>query len=143
MGRRLVSSFFLVDGLLFIGAFAECLGLSPWSIFDGYFLDGTTATQINKVVCHPTLPLIITAHEDRFIRLFDVNTGMLPFLHVGVTVPQGTWDLTFSYTSGECTHSQIGHLEGVTTLDIAPGGLTMASGGTCTLSQPCMPGSIV
>ncbi|KAJ3052367.1 Striatin-3 [Rhizophlyctis rosea] len=70
----------------------------------GETFDGTTATQINRVVCHPTLPLIITAHEDRFIRLFDVNTG-------------------------ECTHSQIGHLDGVTTLDIAPGGLTMASGG--------------
>ncbi|KAJ3039309.1 hypothetical protein HDV00_012301 [Rhizophlyctis rosea] len=66
--------------------------------------DGTSATQINRVICHPTLPLLITAHEDRYIRLFDMNTG-------------------------ECTHSQIGHLDGVTTVDVAPGGLTMATGG--------------
>ena len=38
-------------------------------------LDGTTATQINKVVVHPTLPLAITAHEDKYLRFFDTNTG--------------------------------------------------------------------
>jgi striatin 1/3/4 len=37
--------------------------------------DGTPATQINQVVTHPTLPLLITAHEDNYIRIFDLNTG--------------------------------------------------------------------
>lgn len=37
--------------------------------------DGTDATQINKVITHPALPLLITAHEDKFIRMFDLNTG--------------------------------------------------------------------
>ena len=31
--------------------------------------------QINRVVSHPTLPVTITAHEDRHIRFFDNNTG--------------------------------------------------------------------
>ncbi|KAJ3296021.1 hypothetical protein HK104_002052 [Borealophlyctis nickersoniae] len=66
--------------------------------------DGTTRTQINRVLCHPTMPLLITAHEDRYLRLFDLNTG-------------------------QCTHSQIAHLDAVSALDIAPGGLTVASGG--------------
>ena len=31
--------------------------------------------QVNRVVSHPTLPVTITAHEDRHIRFFDNNTG--------------------------------------------------------------------
>ena len=31
----------------------------------------------NRVVSHPTLPITITAHEDRHIRFFDNNTGEL------------------------------------------------------------------
>ena len=37
--------------------------------------DGTPATQINRVVSHPTLPLLVTAHEDKYIRIFDITTG--------------------------------------------------------------------
>jgi len=33
--------------------------------------------QINRMVSHPTLPLTITAHEDRHLRFFDNNTGVL------------------------------------------------------------------
>lgn len=38
-------------------------------------IDGTTGTQVNCIVTHPTLPLLISAHEDGYIRLFDLNTG--------------------------------------------------------------------
>ena len=38
-------------------------------------LDGTPSTQINKIVSHPTLSLLVTAHEDKFIRIFDLTTG--------------------------------------------------------------------
>lgn len=31
--------------------------------------------HINKVVSHPTLPVTITAHEDRHIKFFDNKTG--------------------------------------------------------------------
>ena len=32
-------------------------------------------SQVNRIVCHPTLPVTITAHEDRHIRFFDNNSG--------------------------------------------------------------------
>ncbi|KAJ3178235.1 hypothetical protein HDU85_005232 [Gaertneriomyces sp. JEL0708] len=71
--------------------------------------DGTTATQINKVVAHPTLPLIVTAHEDKYVRLFDLNTG-------------------------KSVHSMIAHQEGVAALDIDSAGLNIVTGGhDCSL----------
>ncbi|KAI9095527.1 WD40-repeat-containing domain protein [Phlyctochytrium arcticum] len=66
--------------------------------------DGTPSKQINKVVCHTTLPLIATAHEDQYVRMFDANTGL-------------------------CTHSMIAHQDAVSTLDVSPDGLTLVSGG--------------
>jgi len=41
------------------------------------FADGTPATQINRIVSHPTMALLVTAHEDKFIRVFDTATGSL------------------------------------------------------------------
>lgn len=64
--------------------------------------DGTPATQINRIVSHPTLPMLITAHEDNYIRLFDLKSGV-------------------------CTQSILGHSDGVTSLDVDPSGLTIAS----------------
>ncbi|KAI7823772.1 WD40-repeat-containing domain protein [Gamsiella multidivaricata] len=66
--------------------------------------DGTTATQINKIVCHPTLPLVVSGHEDRYIRFFDAN-------------------------SGACSFSMLSHLDAVSSLDIDPAGLVLCSGG--------------
>ncbi|XP_049826044.1 striatin-3 isoform X2 [Aethina tumida] len=61
------------------------------------------ARQINKLVCHPTLPLTITAHEDRHIRFWDNNTGKM-------------------------VHSMVAHLEAVTSLAVDPNGLYLLSG---------------
>lgn len=58
---------------------------------------------ITKVVSHPTLPLTITAHEDRHIRFFDNNTGKL-------------------------THAMVAHLDAVTSLAVDPNGLYLISG---------------
>ncbi|KAF9902511.1 hypothetical protein BX616_001913 [Lobosporangium transversale] len=66
--------------------------------------DGTTATQINKLVCHPTMPVVISGHEDRYIRFFDIN-------------------------SGSCSFSMLSHLDAVSSLDIDPSGLVLCSGG--------------
>lgn len=60
------------------------------------------ARQINKVVCHPTLPMTITAHEDRHIRFWD--------------------------HSGKMVHSMVAHLEAVTSLAVDPNGLYLLSG---------------
>lgn len=59
--------------------------------------------QINRVVAHPTLPLTITAHDDRHIRFYD-------------------------NTSGKLVHSMVAHLDSVTSLAVDPNGLYLLSG---------------
>ncbi|KAK4511366.1 uncharacterized protein ATC70_012581 [Mucor velutinosus] len=66
--------------------------------------DNTFATQINRIISHPTMSLIVSGHEDRHIRFYDLK-------------------------SGECTQSVSGHLDAVTSLHIDSTGKTMASGG--------------
>ena len=58
---------------------------------------------ITRVISHPTLPLTITAHEDRHIRFFDNATGKL-------------------------THAMVAHLDAVTSLSIDSNGLYLISG---------------
>ncbi|CAJ1052790.1 striatin isoform X1 [Xyrichtys novacula] len=59
--------------------------------------------KINKVLSHPTLPITITAQEDRHIQFFDNNTGKL-------------------------IHSMVAHLDSVTCLAVDPNGLYLMSG---------------
>lgn len=58
---------------------------------------------INKVICHPTLSLTITAHEDRQIRFWDNTTGKM-------------------------LHAMVAHLDAVTSLALDPHGLYLLSG---------------
>jgi hypothetical protein len=53
--------------------FVSKLGVNPKLTVE---LDGTPATQINRIVSHPTMSLLVTAHEDKFIRIFDFVTGL-------------------------------------------------------------------
>lgn len=62
-----------------------------------------SAKKIYKIVCHPTLPLTITAHEDRHIRFWDNHTGKM-------------------------VHSMVAHLDAVTSLAVDPNGLYLLSG---------------
>uniref|UniRef100_A0AAQ5XTF9 Striatin n=1 Tax=Amphiprion ocellaris TaxID=80972 RepID=A0AAQ5XTF9_AMPOC len=62
-----------------------------------------TRFWINKVLSHPTLPITITAQEDRHIQFFDNNTGKL-------------------------IHSMVAHLDSVTSLAVDPNGLYLMSG---------------
>lgn len=66
--------------------------------------DGTS--DIGAITCvrsHPTLPLTITAHEDRHIRFYDNKTGKL-------------------------AHSMVAHLDAVTSLAVDVNGLYLISG---------------
>lgn len=58
---------------------------------------------INRILSHPTMPIIITAHEDRWIRFYDVNDGSL-------------------------LHAMVAHLDAVTSLAIDSHGLYLLSG---------------
>ncbi|KAJ7990917.1 hypothetical protein DPEC_G00291860 [Dallia pectoralis] len=61
------------------------------------------ANHINKVVSHPTLPVTITAHEDRNIKFFDNK-------------------------SGKVIHVMVAHLDAVTSLAVDPNGIYLMSG---------------
>ncbi|KFQ25538.1 Striatin, partial [Merops nubicus] len=81
--------------------------IMPWIItvanirsFRGNF---SSSCQINRVISHPTLPISITAHEDRHIKFYDNNTGKL-------------------------IHSMVAHLDAVTSLAVDPNGLYLMSG---------------
>lgn len=39
--------------------------------------DNTVATQINRIVLHPTMPIVVSGHEDRGIKFYDLNTGKM------------------------------------------------------------------
>jgi len=67
------------------------------------FQDGSDVGAITRVVSHPTLPVTVTAHEDRHIRFFDNK-------------------------SGKQTHSMMAHMEAVTSLAIDSNGLYLISG---------------
>ncbi|KAG0692873.1 hypothetical protein DFH29DRAFT_1043290 [Suillus ampliporus] len=42
--------------------------------------DGTPATQVNHIVSHPTMLFLVTAHEDKFICIFNILSEQL--IHV-------------------------------------------------------------
>ncbi|XP_068402676.1 striatin-3 isoform X3 [Eschrichtius robustus] len=62
-----------------------------------------SSNHINRVVSHPTLPVTITAHEDRHIKFFDNKTGKM-------------------------IHSMVAHLDAVTSLAVDPNGIYVMSG---------------
>ncbi|XP_076442407.1 striatin-3-like isoform X2 [Babylonia areolata] len=65
--------------------------------------DASGSNQINCLLSHPTMPITITAHEDRHIRFFD-------------------------NTSGKLIHAMVAHLDSVTSLAVDPNGLYLLSG---------------
>uniref|UniRef100_A0A7N6A6X1 Striatin-3 n=1 Tax=Anabas testudineus TaxID=64144 RepID=A0A7N6A6X1_ANATE len=64
---------------------------------------GDSSNHINKVVSHPTLPVTITAHEDRHIKFYDNK-------------------------SGKVIHAMVAHLDAVTSLAVDPNGIYLMSG---------------
>lgn len=68
-------------------------------------------TQINQVVNHPTLALVISAHQDGEVRLFDKK-------------------------SGKCVNSFLAHSDGVASISISPDGFTVITGGNSHLFHP-------
>ncbi|XP_038214515.1 striatin-4 [Zerene cesonia] len=61
------------------------------------------ASPAHRVRSHPTLPVLVTAHEDRHIRFWDA-------------------------VSGRCANAMVAHLDAVTGLALDPNGLFLLSG---------------
>nr|CAB3266665.1 striatin-3 [Phallusia mammillata] len=59
--------------------------------------------RVNAVATHPTMPITMTAHDDRHIKFFDNSSGKL-------------------------IHSMVAHLDSVTSLSVDPNGLYLLSG---------------
>jgi striatin 1/3/4 len=81
--------------------------------------------------------LLVTAHEDKFIRLFDLATGLscvlLVFLYFSLIL-----------FSGQCTHSMLAHLDGVTSLSIdAPGFVLLSGSHDCSIRFWDLRGSLL
>lgn len=83
-----------------------------WHVDQSY--DRSPATQLNAIVCHPTVPLLFTVHEDKFLRIVNLshqaegsqsngNNAVVAALHV--------------------------HQYGATGLDIDPAGLRLMTCG--------------
>ncbi|XP_043285858.1 striatin-3 isoform X3 [Venturia canescens] len=66
-------------------------------------LDGNGTKGVNRVVAHPTVPLVVAAHEDRHIRFYDHRSATL-------------------------AHAMVAHLDAVTSLAVDPHGLFLLSG---------------
>ncbi|VDL71137.1 unnamed protein product [Nippostrongylus brasiliensis] len=100
---------------------------------------------ITRILSHPTMPLTITAGDDRKIRYFDNHTGKL--MHSAVAHVEGissilshpTMPLTitagddrkiryFDNHTGKLMHSAVAHVEGISSLAIDPNGLYLLSG---------------
>jgi striatin 1/3/4 len=88
--------------------------------------DNTPATQINRIIVHPTMSLIFSAHEDKYIRFFDINSGNYfnNLLIILITIMAHS----FLYL-GKCTFSMLAHLDSITSLDVDPSGMILLSGG--------------
>ncbi|RWS31975.1 striatin-3-like isoform X2, partial [Leptotrombidium deliense] len=61
------------------------------------------SSRINSIVVHPTMPVIVSAHENRQIQFWDLNTG-------------------------KCINAMVAHLDEVTCLACDPNGLYLLSG---------------
>ncbi|KAF8565767.1 hypothetical protein P879_02420 [Paragonimus westermani] len=64
--------------------------------------DSKPPGAVTCVVAHPTQSLVISAHEDRHIRFFDIHNG-------------------------SCVHSMVAHLDSVTGLSVDPHGVYLLS----------------
>jgi len=76
---------------------------SPTSNQPVLTFENGSPSRINSVVVHPTMPVLVSAHEDRQIKFWDLNNG-------------------------KCLHAMVAHLDEVTCLACDPNGLYLLSG---------------
>jgi striatin 1/3/4 len=84
-----------------------------YSLEDGSELQsfGEEGSQVNAILSHPTLPLVVTGHEDGHLRFFDSKTGELP--------PPPTRPKQAN-VPGAQTSSLLAHPKPITSLSLSP-----------------------
>lgn len=48
--------------------------------FNYNYIDGTNNTQINKIITHLKGNVLISGHENKYIRFYDINSGIITYL---------------------------------------------------------------
>lgn len=67
--------------------------------------EGSPETQVNTLLSHPTLPIVLAGTEDGNLRTFDSNTGEY-------------MDCSFLTRAGSITHSLLAHPDAVTSITL-------------------------
>lgn len=82
--------------------------------------------RINRILSHPSQPIIITAHDDKKMRYFDSNSGKKISC---------VFSLVLRITSGRMVHSMVAHLDAVTSVAIDPQQTCVLSGSKINLCK--------
>jgi striatin 1/3/4 len=65
--------------------------------------------------------VLITGHEDRYVRIFDANSGESP--------PPHTKSLVTKFGTGQCTYTMLAHPAAISSLALSPDGRELVSAG--------------
>ncbi|KAL8920581.1 MAG: hypothetical protein Q9172_004437 [Xanthocarpia lactea] len=73
--------------------------------------------------------MVLSGHEDRYIRFFDANSGEIdtPFSLSGL--PRGRLGETDLCFLGQCTYNMLAHPSAISSLSLSPSGSELVSGG--------------
>lgn len=80
-----------------------------------------------QVAVHPHLPLVVSAHEDGYVRFFDLTSGAPPRTHQPAVAYAPT--RMRACGAGKCVDSVKAHQDAATCVAIDPTGLFLATGG--------------
>ena len=70
------------------------------------------------------MPPLVTVHKDKLIRIFNITTGLcLLIFYVYPELP-----FLIDAIAGQCMHTMLAHLDGVTSLFIDAAGFSLISG---------------
>lgn len=95
--------------------------------------DNGDSCRVNSVVVHPTMPVVVSAHEDRQIKFWDLNSGKFQYQfsisHYNfLRTHLNTHKILLLFSTGKCLHAMVAHLDEVTCLACDPNGLYLLSG---------------
>jgi striatin 1/3/4 len=74
--------------------------------------------------------VIISGHEDQFIRFFDANSGELsPYYALYHTIGLKSSILIKAWLIGQCTYNMLAHPASISSLSLSPDGRELVSAG--------------